>query len=40
MKTTKPRDAARAALVAYYKAKKCERLPDGYCAKCHSEMYP
>lgn len=19
--------------------KECERLPDGYCAKCHSEMY-
>ena len=18
----------------------CERLPDGYCARCHSEMYP
>lgn len=18
----------------------CERLPDGYCARCHSDMYP
>jgi hypothetical protein len=18
----------------------CERLPDGYCARCHLEMYP
>ena len=20
--------------------RKCERLPDGYCARCHADMYP
>ena len=20
--------------------KPCDRQPDGYCARCHSEMYP
>ena len=20
--------------------RQCERLPDGYCARCHQEMYP
>lgn len=37
------KDALRAALEQSEPCKRhnpCERLPDGYCARCHSEMYP
>jgi hypothetical protein len=38
-------DALRAALAQQEQEpckrhNPCERLPDGYCARCHSEMYP